>query len=294
MPVESFLEFASKAKERQQDPAFVIRTAAETIPPGHGILGLLMQSCSTLGEACNTGYKLQHLTRTGLHSDLIFAPGTVASEIHTEPYNNESIANLVEYCQASLLGVINCLVLQGRKVAAKRVFFRHPPQMSKTEYHKVFGTQDIHFHQSKNIIEFDRKILDYPIERSDEGSKIALLKEAKQQVAKLLQKSSSADRLKQLMLEDHSLAGKNLGHYASLMNVNENTLKHKLKSELTSYSQVQFEVRQILAVQYLIDQDLSVDETATRLGYQSRSAFARSFKDWFDMSPLQYKQANQF
>ena len=49
--LDDFNQLAIRCCEVEKDPLFVLRTAAKSLPPGHGVLGLLVQSCNTLGEA---------------------------------------------------------------------------------------------------------------------------------------------------------------------------------------------------------------------------------------------------
>ena len=290
IPLSDYQDFCQQAEGLEKDPTLVPRIAANTLPPGHGILGLLMQSCATLGEACQLGYQLQHLTRNNLHSELKFEPGIVISELDASIQEVNHAACLAEYCQASLLGMIDTLTHTDTKISPLQVSFSHSARFPINLYKKIYRTENIFFNQKESSIVFDRKILDIKIENSNLPAKLALLSEAKNQLSKLLKQRKISERLKELMLQDHTLDARNLTHYASQLKISESSLKHKLTAELTSYSQIQFEVRKKLARKYLLNTDLSIESIANLLGYKSRSTFARSFKDWYGMPPLQFKQ----
>lgn len=62
-----------------------------------------------------------------------------------------------------------------------------------------------------------------------------------------------------------------------------------LKTEGTSYSKIYEDVRKKLAIAYLQENRLSVDDIAYLLGFSEPSAFYRTFKRWTDCTPGEYR-----
>jgi AraC-like DNA-binding protein len=67
------------------------------------------------------------------------------------------------------------------------------------------------------------------------------------------------------------------------------TLHRHLAAEGTSFRRVVEEVRTALADE-MLQQRMSVDEVAERLGYAEASSFVHAFKRWKGVSPGAYRQ----
>lgn len=269
----------------------MLRTAANNLPSGHGILGLLVQSCSTLGEACTYGYKLQSLTRNGLHSTLSYQAGTVTSTIDIEHYDPQCTAFLVEYCQASLYSIATNLVDCSKPIKIQEIHFMHKALGPLSEYKKILDTEKVLFSQAENKIIFAREIMDYSIDRADSGAKQVLLKEAKSQLQLMNLSESFESKLRKLFLDNDVFNALTLSDCAIVLNVSETTLKRRLGEEGLSYQAILDNVRENQAKQYLENSTMSVQQISEALGFSNRSAFARSFRSWTGSSPLQYRQS---
>lgn len=62
-------------------------------------------------------------------------------------------------------------------------------------------------------------------------------------------------------------------------------LRRRLYSRKTSYKKVVLDVRMTLALHYMEGNNFNVEEISTLLGYSEASAFSRSFKNYFKISP---------
>jgi AraC-like DNA-binding protein len=68
------------------------------------------------------------------------------------------------------------------------------------------------------------------------------------------------------------------------------TLRRRLEREGTSYQSIKDQLRSDVAIDYLCNSSLSVDEIAARLGFQDASAFHRAFKRWNGLQPGAYRR----
>lgn len=68
------------------------------------------------------------------------------------------------------------------------------------------------------------------------------------------------------------------------------TLRRRLGREGTSYQAVKDQLRSDVAIDYLSNSSLSVDEIAARIGFQDASAFHRAFKRWNGLQPGEYRR----
>lgn len=68
------------------------------------------------------------------------------------------------------------------------------------------------------------------------------------------------------------------------------TLRRRLEREGTSYQAIKDQLRSDIAIDYLCNGNLSVDEIGARIGFQDASAFHRAFKRWNGVQPGEYRR----
>lgn len=88
----------------------------------------------------------------------------------------------------------------------------------------------------------------------------------------------------------------NLGRHASLeaaaahFDTPVRTLRRKLTEEGTSFREILDQLRIEVAIKYLRDTQMTIDEVAHALGFSETSNFRHAFRRWRDASPQQYRQ----
>lgn len=70
------------------------------------------------------------------------------------------------------------------------------------------------------------------------------------------------------------------------------TLRRRLRRDGQSFGAIKDELRSVLA-QRLLQQDMTVAEVATELGYSEPSAFHRAYVKWTGQSPGAFKRSSQ-
>ena len=69
------------------------------------------------------------------------------------------------------------------------------------------------------------------------------------------------------------------------------TLQRQLTGEGTSYREVQDDVREQLAAEYVREGKYSLSQIAYLLGFSDQSNFSRAFKRWKGVSPKEYQSS---
>ncbi len=80
---------------------------------------------------------------------------------------------------------------------------------------------------------------------------------------------------------------------ARRLGVSERTLQLHLNEQGKRFSVMLEEQRTVLAREYLLRDDLSLDDIAVMLGYSEQSSFGRAFKRWTDLTPQQFREARR-
>jgi AraC-like DNA-binding protein len=80
-------------------------------------------------------------------------------------------------------------------------------------------------------------------------------------------------------------------HVAELFGVHVRVLQKRLKAKGTSYSTLLEDARKTMAVDFLVDSQLSIADISLQLGFKEPAIFIRSFKKWFKQTPLQWRKS---
>jgi AraC-like DNA-binding protein len=84
-----------------------------------------------------------------------------------------------------------------------------------------------------------------------------------------------------------------LSRVARELAMSPRSLQRKLKDAGISFSAVLDEVRRELAMGYLADSELSIDQVAVVLGFSNSSAFAKAFRRWTGKAPSSVRRARE-
>ena len=102
--------------------------------------------------------------------------------------------------------------------------------------------------------------------------------------------TSTAERVKRLLLERPSRQALSLGEAALALNFSQAQLRKRLYREGQNYRSLVLEARMLLAGQYLQNTRLSSQQIAYLLNYSQQSAFERAFKHYYGETPAAYRQ----
>lgn len=171
----------------------------------------------------------------------------------------------------------------GQPLRDARMHFPFPEPPWLTHYQQAFGDQ-LEFDAAYYHVRVSRDLLDWPSLTADsEAYHLSLL-----DCERLLQQAEAGGALTQRIR--HRLLDC-AGHYPTLedmaeeLGLSRRTLIRHLKQEGSAYQVLLDDVRKELAVWYLEQTSLPVDQVAERLGYQDPSNFSRTFRRWFGQTP---------
>jgi AraC-like DNA-binding protein len=83
-----------------------------------------------------------------------------------------------------------------------------------------------------------------------------------------------------------------LSEVANQLYTTPRTLRRKLADQGTSYQQILNDVRKSLAIKFLRETQLSMDEIAERVGFSDSRNFRQAFKKWTDTTPSSHRTAH--
>ncbi|NNE58960.1 MAG: AraC family transcriptional regulator [Hellea sp.] len=168
--------------------------------------------------------------------------------------------------------------------------FRHaaPPDLSP--YHEVFG-ENVEFGADIDEMIFPRGVLETRLT----GRNPEMVSRMRARLDAMLQ---VLDQPGDVIRDVRAIIATRLTHgpvkidtICTQLNVSERTLRRHLNQADTSFGEILTEVRRDLAQIFMNDQNMSLVQISDALGFSDQSAFSRAFKNWFDQSPLAYRQA---
>lgn len=165
----------------------------------------------------------------------------------------------------------------------RAAYFKHPAPFDSTAYTSFFNCPVAFDHKSSGLV-MDINVLQAPI--SDDVKGIAQL------VRHHLEKKHHqlADQVKDVIANLLITGRCNINDVAAAMGYSSRTLQRHLKAQDATFQSLIDAVRYQQAQTYLTNSYYRLTDVAALLGYSELSAFTRSFKRWFGLSPQQWRK----
>lgn len=162
------------------------------------------------------------------------------------------------------------------------VTHKAPPYAS--EYDRIFQVP-ILFESGWNAIQLDEAAMPARIAMQPPYVQ-ALLNERAEALLKELEGSKTMrGRVESLLVPILPGGGATIQAVAASLGISRQTLYRRLKLEGVTFEKVRDDLRHALALRYLQGGDVSIENTAYRLGFADRAAFSHAFKRWTGTSP---------
>lgn len=156
-----------------------------------------------------------------------------------------------------------------------------------TLYEETLGCEVI-FSAPRNELRFDEWWLGKTLRRANPITAELLAKTCDELLSQMQQ---SGDVVQQVIrqvtetLED----GPGIEDVAANLNMSSRTLRRRLQEHDASYQQILQDVRSQIAIAYLRDTHMTVDDIATRVGFADSANFRQAFKRWTGNPPSYYR-----
>jgi len=271
------------------DPLFGLHFGESLQLAALGIVGEIVKSSSTVGEAITHAAALAHLL-----TDL-FRIEVEQSKHHFTirfiPFKEEAtIPSLVFRHTIDLFMVFVVHELDGlllTKIKPHAVRFAYSiPDME--EYERVLRCRPVK-RMGEYALVFENKYWDTPILTANYELQHALLQKIGTIPPQLNNSQTYQAKIYNYLLSNSYLGIVSLETISANFNVSVRSLQRKLKEEGVKYQDVADEVRKSLALNYLSAGSYNVKEISYILGYNEISAFTRAFKRWTGTTPVSYQ-----
>ena len=282
------------AADQTGDPDLGLHLGAHVRPDALSLVGFVMLSASTLGQALADLARYFCLFTEGVEPT--FDPGgdgrSASFEMAVEPdtwsYIDLAPRHPTECMLASVVSFARALT--GRRLPVLAVEFAHPAPATGTDAHRAaFGVAPV-FGAPRYRLAFEPAALRWPVATASPQTLEALEWEADLLVDQLrgdVQHRTAAAIAVRLRGSVPTLAD-----VAADLALGERTLQRQLQADGTSFRAVLDDVQCALACRLLTRTPSTLHEVAFLLGFSEPSAFHRAFKRWTGATPLGYRASH--
>jgi AraC-like DNA-binding protein len=274
----------------QLDPvnALGVRLGLSAQPSQFGVVGYMVSSCGTLGQALARYHRYQGLLQAGLTSRAWLKDGVLymrwTQAVANTPLASEfSLAVFVSLCQA----------LIGRPITPLRAGLPFPRPDDFGVYPVLLGCP-VDFDCNAIELALPAHLLALPISSKDPY----LLRLLEQQAQALLRQQPRIEggqagafftQVQEQIVESMKNGDVSADAVALALGCSLRTFYRQLSSAGYSYRGLLAHTRHTLARQYLADPALAQTDVALLLGYSEQSSFIRAFRSWTSMTPGEYR-----
>jgi len=167
----------------------------------------------------------------------------------------------------------------------KAIRFTHKEPAYRAEYERIFGAP-IFFNSNMNALSLDEEFLKVSLPRANPHLSKALTAHAEELLKNLESSKTTRSEVEKLLMANLQSGPTSVDVIARQLGMSRQTLFRRLKAEGVTFEKVFDELRHRMAVKYLEDKKLSVNETAYLVGFSDQAAFSHAFKRWTGHSPV--------
>lgn len=254
----------------------------------YGMYGYALISSANLKEALGLSIKYHQLATPTVRMSLevdddettaIFGMEDVLQLDELIPFNLELQFSLV-------LSLFKDMV--GDDFAFQEIRAAYPDPGYPERYRELFGCA-VTFEQPRNELRFDEWWLGKELVRSNPITAEHTREICRQILMEMKTQEGLASEVNELLTRDLR-AYSDIESLARRLHMTSRTLRRKLSAQGTSFQELLREVRTQLAIAYLRDTRMGIEDIAFQLSFSDAANFRHAFKRWTGESPGHYRE----
>ena len=174
----------------------------------------------------------------------------------------------------------------------KAIRFTHAEPSYRAEYDRIFGVP-LFFESHMNAFLIDEAFLNMKLPHTNPYLSEIMSTRADELLKSLEMSKTMRGRVENLLMPILHTGEASMDMIAVKLGLSRQTLFRKLKAEGITFEKVLDELRHKLALHYLNEKKVPVNQTAYLVGFSEPAAFSRAFKRWTGSSPRIYVSRSQ-
>ena len=283
----SYLRLLEAGAARCDDAAFGLHVGERVKLGTYHVYGMLLMSCSDLGQALQQTLRYEGLAHD-LGRSLLGRTGEL-SEYRWDSWYPDASRHLAESVMAGIRVFGDWFA--GTSLPPTPVYFAHPAPADLREHQRLFGSS-VEFDAPWHAARFPSALLTWPVPNAaislhpilqQHADQLLLKKHAQQHEHE--QVSAVRNAIRRHLASDCA----RLPMIALELGLSVRSLQRKLSESGLNFQQILDQTRCELAQTYLRQPSLSLADIAFLLAYQDQSAFQHAFKEWTGLTPKAYR-----
>jgi AraC-like DNA-binding protein len=282
----------SYAAEHSRDPHFGYRTGLRFHVSAYGMYGFAILSSTNYRETLRFAVKYHQLATPLTTSE--FAESDGCGIWQFEPLSHPRIgSHLYKFIVEMQFGIVLSLHrdVMGSSFVAREFQVAYPPGNDTSEYPALFGAP-VRFEQPTNRLSFDSCWLDGTPRLGNEITYATVVSLCDAQIEEFQLRKGLVGEVRQILMKN-LMRPKGFQDVAQDLNMSARTLRRKLREENSSFRQLVDELRRDMAIRFLRNTDLTVEDMAETLGFSDAANFRHAFRRWTNASPHEFKRRSE-
>jgi AraC-like DNA-binding protein len=280
LDVPQLVALLERARTLTGEPGLGVYLGLAMRASWHGHLGFAVLMAKNVGDALEMGRRFV-ATRTSALSFALTVRDGVASVTVEERADFGPARDVV------LLAVLLGFASIGQALSGKELEGRVELALPEPEWFtrlKLPRLERVSWGRPAHRLTFAASVLETPFQLADAAAQKLAADQCERELAALdLEGGRFSSRVRELVLSEKGVL--DVDAVAKSLAVSARTLKRRLASEGTSYSELLEAERRSRAEAMLRSTQLSVKEIAAALGYADTAAFSHAFQRWTGKSP---------
>ena len=286
--IEQLDELLSNAFTQAEDPGFGLVVGRDSHYGNMDLLGNLMATSDTLGEAIQCLLKYKNLLVPYLTFELQHSPDRCLLAVSSdESLNFTRTRTHNDLVVATMVAIGRSLV--GGDMLLRAVRFRHSQPQSLDPYQEFFAVP-LTFDHWRNELEIDPAVLQVSLATAYPKYHQRLQRLADQQLASISRASGLAGRVQSLLEQRLGQPEAGIESIAAALHMTPRTLQRHLADEKVRFVDLRDKVRHQRACELLRQEDVSFAAIAEQLGFADVANFYHAFRRWEGGAPGEYRK----
>lgn len=282
VPLPLWNELLAGAVALRPDAVAPALAIGARVQPRHvGVLGYLILTCRTLGEAM-LAYQRYESLFYGHELVEVVAEGNSMAVCWPGEDSTGALADSVAI--AALVTFLRRLVESHPSPTRVDFVFAEPDPAARDAYAQFFGCP-VAFGQTHTRVVFPMQLLALPLPHSAPHMRNLLDRQARALLLALPESDSFDRALQQAMVRLMPEAVVTLPRLAGELHMSVRTLQRRLGERNMTWRALLDRTREQLARDYLSDPSLTLGDIALLLGFSEHSAFSRAWRKWTGTTP---------
>ncbi|MCO5123917.1 MAG: AraC family transcriptional regulator [Rhizobacter sp.] len=266
-------------------PDVGLRAGARQRLSDFGVYGYAVVSSRTFGDAVMLGIKHVRLAGPVLEKRFRLDGDTAVFEAHDRLDLGDVLPLATEFWFASILKLATC-VLEA-PMPSRRLLLPYARPDHAAAYERMFGCP-VNFGADVMEWHFDADVLRVPCPNANPITAGICAQFCERMFDKLPDETDLSRSIRTACLNSRG-EFPNAEAMAARLGLSVRTLHRRLADEGQHYQRIIDDVRRSLAIEFLENTSLTVDEIAGRVGFSEASNFRKAFRKWTGHAPAHFR-----